>query len=426
MTWLLLLATILVLVAAHEGGHFLAAKLLGVAVEEFAIGFGPVLFSRKRGETRYSLRAFPIGGFVRLAGEEGGTSEVPFQRTYYGRPAWVRFSVSLAGPVANIVLAGLIAVGAILGFGLPRLQVAGVIPGEPAAGALKVGDVVLEVGEREIWLWDVWDEVGPAIQAAAPGPVRFQILRDGAKLELEITPRWDPDEGRYLVGAYFSSRVYLARVKDLALDSFLFSAGVRAGDEIVAACGQPISSLAELYGALEDGCRELAVRRGGATLPVTLPDRPSEELLAGAEFDSLPEVVARPSPPTAVELGGRQIAQFLLALGQVIRGLVTGAIPAGQAVSGPVGMAGLFSQGLQAGGLATLLLIAFISLNLAAFNLLPFPALDGARMAFALFEMTTRRKVSPKVEAAIHALGFMILLGLMLLITWRDILRLFG
>ncbi|MCD5409065.1 site-2 protease family protein, partial [Candidatus Bipolaricaulota bacterium] len=118
-----------------------------------------------------------------------------------------------------------------------------------------------------------------------------------------------------------------------------------------------------------------------------------------------------------------------LALGQVIRGLVTGAIPAGQAavaVSGPVGMAGLFSQGLQAGGLATLLLIAFISLNLAAFNLLPFPALDGARMAFALFEMTTRRKVSPKVEAAIHALGFMILLGLMLLITWRDILRLFG
>lgn len=91
MTWLLLLAVILVLVAVHEGGHFLAAKLLGVAVEEFAIGFGPVLFSRKRGETRYSLRALPIGGFVRLAGEEGGVSEVPFEHTYYGRPAWVRF-----------------------------------------------------------------------------------------------------------------------------------------------------------------------------------------------------------------------------------------------------------------------------------------------------------------------------------------------
>ncbi|HIP99943.1 TPA: RIP metalloprotease RseP [Candidatus Bipolaricaulota bacterium] len=423
MTWLLLLAVILVLVAAHEGGHFLAAKLLGVAVEEFAIGFGPVLFSRKRGETRYSLRAFPIGGFVRLAGEEGGTSEVPFERTYYGRPAWVRFMVSLAGPVANIVLAGLIVVGAISGFGLPHLQVAGVIPGEPAAGALEVGDVVLEVGGREVWLRD---EVGPAIQAAAPGPVRFLLLRRGAELELSITPRWDPDGERYLVGAYFSSRVYLTRLEDLEPGSPLSAAGLRAGDEIVGACGQSVSSLAELYGELEAGCRELTVRRGEGILQAALPELRPDELLAGAEFDYLPEVVARPSLPTAVELGIKQISQFFLALGQVIRGLLTGAIPAGQAVAGPVGMAGLFSQGLQVGGLATLLLIAFISLNLAAFNLLPFPALDGARMAFALFEMTTRRKVSPKVEAAIHALGFMLLLALMLLITWRDILRLFG
>ena len=423
MTWLLLLAVLLVLVAAHEGGHFLAAKLLGVAVEEFAVGFGPALVCRKRGETRYCLRAFPIGGFVRLAGEEGGTSEVPFERTYYGRPAWVRFTVSLAGPVVNVVLAGLIAVGALLGFGLPRIQVAGVIPGEPAAGALQVGDVVLQVGDREVWLWD---EVGPAIQAAAPGPVRFLILRDGKRLELSITPRWDPDEERYLVGAYFTSRVYLARLKDLELGSPLFSAGLRAGDEIVAACDQNVSSLAELYGALEEGCQEVSVRRGATTVEVPLPDRPLEELLVGAEFEYLPEAVARPSLPTAVVLGARQISQFFVALGQAIRGLITGAIPAGQAVSGPVGIASLLSQGLQAGGLATLLLIAFISLNLAAFNLLPFPALDGARMCFALFEMVTRRKVSPAIETAIHTLGFLILLGLMLLITWRDLLRLLG
>ncbi|RLC76547.1 MAG: hypothetical protein DRI61_13075 [Chloroflexi bacterium] len=89
-------------------------------------------------------------------------------------------------------------------------------------------------------------------------------------------------------------------------------------------------------------------------------------------------------------------------------------------------MAGILSQGLKAGGLATLLLIAFISLNLGVFNLLPFPALDGARMAFALFELVTRRKVSPAVETAIHALGFILLLALMLFVTWRDIMRLFG
>ena len=129
---------------------------------------------------------------------------------------------------------------------------------------------------------------------------------------------------------------------------------------------------------------------------------------------------------TALELAGRQVARFFVLLGQVMRGLVRGSIPAGEAVAGPVGMAGILSQGLEAGGLATLLLIAFISLNFAAFNLLPFPALDGARMCFALFEMVTRKKVSPAVETAIHALGFMLLLALMLLVTWRDIMRLFG
>ena len=423
MTWLLLLVTLLFLVAAHEAGHFLAAKLLGMAVEEFAIGFGPVLLSRRRGETRYSLRAFPIGGFVRLAGEEGTSTDVPFERTYYGRPAWVRLLVSLAGPVANVVLAGIIATGALLGFGLPRIQVAGVIPEEPAAQALKLGDVVLSVGGRSIWLWE---DVGPAIQAAAPGPVTFELIRNGERQKVEIVPKWHPDEGRYLVGAYFSAQVLLAEVEELETGSPLWQAGLRPKDTIAAACGRKVDSLADLYGALEDGCRNISVIRGEETVDIALPLLKPDDLLSGASFRSLPQVVGRPGLGTALELAGRQVARFFVLLGQVMRGLVRGSIPAGEAVAGPVGMAGILSQGLEAGGLATLLLIAFISLNFAAFNLLPFPALDGARMCFALFEMVTRKKVSPVVETAIHALGFMLLLALMLLVTWRDIMRLFG
>ncbi len=423
MNWLILLLTLLVLVAVHEGGHFAMAKLLGMAVEEFAIGFGPPLFSWRRKETRYSVRLFPIGGFVRLAGEEGTAVDVPYERTYYGRPAWVRFMVSLAGPLANIVLSGLLAVGAIWGFGLPRVQVAGLISGRPAAEVLQVGDVVLRVGTRDVWLPD---DVGPAIQAAAPGPVEFTLLREGKRLTVKVKPVRDEAEGRYLVGAYFSTGVLLPRISALEEGAPLSSSGLRAGDVIQAACGEEVNSLAELYGLLAGGCRDITVARGETTLQIKLPDRPPDELLSGARFDSLPRVVARPSLGTAVVLGARQIAQFFVALGQFIRGLLTGAVPAGQAVSGPVGMAGVLQQGLQAGGLATLLLIAFISLNLAAFNLLPFPALDGARMAFALFEMVTGREVSPRVETAIHTLGFIVLLGLMLLITWRDIMRLFG
>jgi regulator of sigma E protease len=101
-------------------------------------------------------------------------------------------------------------------------------------------------------------------------------------------------------------------------------------------------------------------------------------------------------------------------------------IPAGEAVSGPVGIAGVLSAGIAAGPLVVILLIAVISVNLALFNLLPIPALDGARMLFALFEMVTGRRVSPKVETLVHTLGFILLLGLLVLITARDILRLFG
>ena len=423
MIWLLLLAMLLFLVGVHEGGHFLAAKLLGVAVEEFALGFGPVLFSRKKGETRYSIRLLPLGGFVRLAGEEGLTSDVPFERTYYGRPAWVRLLVSLAGPLANIVLAGVLATCAILGFGLPRVQVAGLIPGEPAEQALRVGDVVLEIGGKDIWLWD---DVGPAIQAMAPGPVSFEIVRDGERLQVDVTPKWHPDEERYLVGAYFTPQVYLAKLTELAPNSPLAQAGLKAGDLITAACGRKVQTLFELYDALADDCREVTVLRGGEAITVSLPARSPEEFLQGAGFAALPQVVERPGPGTAVALASRQLARFFVALAEVVRGLVRGTIPAGEAVAGPVGMAGLLSQGIQAGGLATLFLIAFISLNLALFNLIPFPALDGARMAFALFEIVSRRKVSPAVEAAIHALGFVLLLGLLLLITYRDIMRLFG
>ncbi|MGC9530518.1 MAG: RIP metalloprotease RseP [Candidatus Bipolaricaulaceae bacterium] len=422
-TLLLFLGTILLLIGIHEGGHFLAAKLLGVAVEEFAIGFGPTLWSRRRGETRYSLRLLPLGGFVRLAGEEGSADQVDFARTYYGRPAWVRLTVSLAGPVANLVLAAVLATGALAGFGLPRVQVAGVASDAPADQVLQVGDVVLAVGGRPIWSWE---EVGGAIQAGAPGPVSFRVRRQGKVQVLEITPEWEAAEERYLVGAYFSPQVLLAEVTDLAADAPLRGAGLEAGDRVVAACDRPVATLAELYGELDEGCRTLQVERGGRTLTVELPPTSTDALLTGATFAALPPAVDRPGVATAATLAARQLAGYFVALFATLQDLVSGQVAAGEAVAGPVGIAGLLGQGLRAGGLATLLLIAFISMNLAAFNLIPFPALDGARMGFALYEIVTRRKVSPRVEAAVHALGFAVLLGLLVLITYRDLVRLFG
>lgn len=421
-TLLVFVGTILFLIGVHEGGHFLAARLFGIAVEEFALGFGPAVWTRKRGETRYSVRAFPLGGFVRLAGESGRAEEIPFERTYYGRPAWTRFALSLFGPLANVVLAVAVVVGAILGLGLPRPRVAGLVPGKPAAEVLQVGDVILAIGGRSAW---ATEDVGAAIRAIAPQPVTFLIRRGDQELELSVLPAFSAEESRYLVGAYFLPQIVLAEIEALSPDAPLAQAGFTRGDRIVAVCGRSVESFLDLYALWEEGCREAWVVRGDEFRTLSLPAT-AEALLTGVSFRTLPPIYGRPGFGEGVVLAFREIGKAMAGFVSAIRGLLTRTIPAGEAVTGPIGIAAVLSQGVQAGPLVLLLLVALISLNLALFNLIPFPALDGARMAFALYEIVTRRKVSPQVEMAVHTAGFAILFGILILITFQDLRRLFG
>ncbi len=421
-TLLVFIGFILLLVGVHEGGHFLMAKLTGVAVEEFALGFGPAIWSRKRGETRYSIRALPLGGFVRLAGEGGAASDVALERTYHGRPAWARFALAAAGPTANVVLALAILLAAVWSIGVPRVQVAGLIEGAPAQEVLQVGDEVLQIGQRRIWMPE---DVGPAIQAAAPDAVTITLRREGEPMTVHVTPTYDAQDDVYRVGGYFVPQVLLTEISELEPDAPLAQAGLKPGDRIVSACESTTNSLYELYPKWQDGCREITVQRNEEQLVLTLPDITAERMLEGVAFTELPASHVRPGGD-GVALSFRLLGQALTGFVASIRALVAGLVPAGEAVAGPVGIAGILSQGLQAGAWPTLMLVALLSLNLAIINLLPFPALDGARMVFALWEMGTRRRVSPAVENAVHTLGFLILLAGLLLITFWDVVRLIG
>ncbi len=174
-----------------------------------------------------------------------------------------------------------------------------------------------------------------------------------------------------------------------------------------------------------EGCGEVQVHRGEELLSLELPAN-VENLFEGVEFRSLPLVYGRVSAVQAGVLAAEQVGQAFAVIVATLQAMLAREIPAGEAVSGPVGIAGLLSAGLALGPLVVLLLISVISVNLALFNLLPIPALDGSRMLFALFEMATRRRVPPRVETFVHTLGFVLLLGLLLLITARDVLRIFG
>jgi len=423
MTTVLLFAgVVLFLIGIHEAGHFLAAKRLGIAVEEFAVGFGPVVWAWRRGETRYSLRLLPLGGFVRLAGESGETAEIPFERTYYGQPAWTRLVLALSGPLANVVLAVALVVGAILGFGLPRPRVAGLVPGRPAAEVFEVGDVILAINGRSAW---ALEDVRAAIRAVAPEPVTFGIRRGGQELDVSVAPVFSEEEGRYLVGAYFFPQMILPEIEHVTAGGSWSGAGFLPGDRVVSLCGVAVRSFFDLYEMWKQGCREALVERGGETLVLPLPDS-AEGLSRDASFRTLPPIYERPPIGEGVVLSFKWIGGAMAGFVATIRGLITRDIPAEEAVIGPVGIATLLGQGVMAGPLIFFLLVALISLNLAVFNLIPFPALDGARMAFALYEVVTRRKVSPRVETAVHAAGFVVLLGLMILIAFQDLRRLFG
>lgn len=195
---------------------------------------------------------------------------------------------------------------------------------------------------------------------------------------------------------------------------------------MVEACGRGIRSGVELLAALEEGCRELVASRDGERVEIRVPDLRPGELLLGAEFGALPIYYRRPPAGVGISLTGEWLRGFFRSLGETARLIATRPREAGEAISGPVWIAGVLGLGLRAGGLWALLIIALISLNLGIFNLIPFPALDGSRILFALVELIARRPVPRKVEAAIHTAGFLILLALLFLITFRDIARLIG
>ena len=430
ITFLLFVGTILVLVGVHEGGHFLAAKASGVYVEEFAIGFGPKLFSFGKGETMYSLRAVPFGGYVRLAGEEGKEAEstVPADRLLYSKPPLVRIGISLAGPAMNLLTTFLVAVFALWGFGLPVLQVAGLVPGKPAAAVLQPGDRVLKIDGTSVH--DV-GAVSRVIQAAHGKAVDFLIERGGKKVHVKVTPVWDKKEGRYIVGAYFLPVAYTNVIKGLDPASPLYLAGLRPGDEITAIDGGAVHTGVGIVNRLSellprDSVRITVVRDGKPMeLKLTTAGMNLDQLLKGVTFADLGREIRHPGVIAGIVLGAGQFADELRMMGDLFHGMLTGKISPAKSISGPIGIAKILGEGMHQGGSVFLWIFSYLSLSLGILNLIPFPALDGSRAAFATYELVTRHPIPPEREGMIHLVGFFILLGLMLLVTYQDIIRLF-
>ena len=189
-----------VLIAVHELGHFLVAKGTGMLVTEFSIGFGPKLFQRKMGETLYTLRLCPLGGYNRIAGMEPGEPVTP--RGFNGRPMWARMLVILAGPFMNFLLPVVIFFGvfAVSGVSMPvdKPVVGSLMADYPGAEAgLQEGDILLTINGQ---LLERWKDINEQVQANGPVPGKLLVQRGDRQLELTLKPRYDGESGRFLIG----------------------------------------------------------------------------------------------------------------------------------------------------------------------------------------------------------------------------------
>lgn len=202
MTFFMAIVMIGVLVFAHELGHFLAAKASGIMVLEFAVGMGPILFARQFGETRYSLRLLPIGGFARMAGEEQDDDEnlVPEDRRYDKKSVYARALVAVAGPLTNFLVAVLIFAIVFMFVGVPSKEplVGLVEPDWPAAiVGIAPGDRIISINGAEV---GSWQEVQAEIVARPEQTLTIVVERSGKQLAMEVTPQVDPESGRSLIG----------------------------------------------------------------------------------------------------------------------------------------------------------------------------------------------------------------------------------
>ncbi|MCR4324278.1 MAG: M50 family metallopeptidase [Candidatus Curtissbacteria bacterium] len=355
-----------ILVILHELGHFIMAKRAGIGVEEFGFGLPPRIWGKKIGETLYSINLLPFGGFVRLVGEDPTDEKKNAKNSYYNKPALQRALVVIAGVVVNFILAVVIFYVVIFSLGF-----------KVSLPLLVDHDFKFVNQSKQVLVTNV----APDSPAAKTGikPLESIISANGEKVE-------SIEELQSIIRTNRDSQIELV-LEDPANNKTRTVSVTPTFDEKVEA---PIIGV---------GLDQLAVLRY-ETLP--------QKLFAG--FGHSYNTIAY-SKAVFGELIGYSLKNRDIT-------------PVSEGVSGPVGIASITSQAVKLGPLSVLQLAALLSLNLAVVNVLPIPALDGGRFFFIIIEAITRRRIYPTVEKWVHAVGFVLLIGLIILVTYNDILKL--
>jgi regulator of sigma E protease len=434
-----------VLILIHELGHFLVARWTGVGVERFSIGFGPVLLRWRGKETEYCVSAIPMGGYVKMLGEENpleGGQSLPYDpsKAFALKPLWARFLIVFAGPGMNFVLAAVIFAIVLATVGRPvwPAVIGRVTEGTPAAAAgMQTGDAVTAANGRTVHHWEDLDRI---VANANGQPIELRVRRDGTERTVTVTPRRttvrDPifKEARetWEVGAGPQLTPHIGSVNP---GSPAEKAGLQPGDSVVAIAGQPVYTPDELMQAIQ--------KRAGQTFPVTVERQGRREtftLSANPVKEKTPTgeeievgrigvgIVTRAvsyepySPVASLWYGVVRTWDMTVLTVKGLWKVLLGTIDRSN-IGGPIQIAAEAGRQAREGLGSLALFTAIISVNLAVLNLLPVPMLDGGHLAFFVVEAVIGRPVSLKKREAAQQVGFVLLMLLMVYALYNDLVR---
>lgn len=431
-------------VVLHEFGHFLVAKLFRIRVETFSVGFGPRIFGKKWGQTDYRLSAIPLGGYVKLGGDESnspiegeGASDIPPRERYDLRPRWQRIMVALAGPVMNVLTALAIPTAAALMYGVPAVP-APVVSSVASGGVSEKAGLLR--GDRIVAFNGIdhpsWERIyGDAL--LSPGkPLPVVVERNGQRVPLTITPvaHTRDSETAGLLDFHPDYGDVPIVLRKVVPNSPAAEAGLKVGDQVLTIGGEPVMTADQVTRFVSEHTSQpitLTVKRDGRQMEVTATPRklpPDDQVRLGI----LPDEDA---PLTPVGIAGaakyavNTNLQLIRLTGKALGQFFTGERSAGNTLSGPVGIYKAAASSVQENGWeGVFTMLAFLSLNLGIFNLLPIPVLDGGAIFIMLIEGalgTMGMKLSMRVRDRIQQVGFVMVLLLMVFVITNDVLKYF-
>jgi len=415
-----------VLIFVHELGHYLMAKRLGVRVLKFSLGFGPRLVGFKRGDTEYCISAIPLGGFVKMAGENPDDPRTGATDEFLSRSKWERFQILIMGPLMNVALAVvLMAIVLMQGADVPAFQdqppvVGAVAAGSPAErGGIRPQDRIVSVGGRRT---DTWDQFYTVIGSRARRNVAVVLLREGREMTVQVTP---DAETKYEVGEIGVMPDVHPHIRAVTVGDPADLAGLKAGDLVLAVNGETMVFSRQLSSAIATRAGEpvvFTIERGGVRQDITVTPvkRGSRGVVGIGIGDEVKSI--QPTPLQAVWLSLQRNYEFSGLIIQTLVGLLTTETSPRQ-LMGPVGIAQLSGESAAAGWLALFTLMASISLNLGILNLLPIPVLDGGHIFIMAVEGLARRDFSIKVKEKMLMAGFALLMLLMVTVIYNDLTR---